>query len=113
MDQIHACKRILKFKRNFIINCIFGRNNGVCYQPKIGIYACNCPCGFTGYNCETRVYFCSQNTTYCNQGTCQESQPCSVSLKKLCICHSSSGNPCLGKLSMSKSILWFNLSIYH
>ncbi len=59
------------------------RNNGVCYSPTPGTYACNCPCGYTGYNCQNRVYFCNQNTTYCNAGTCQESQPCSVSLKKL------------------------------
>jgi hypothetical protein len=58
------------------------RNNGVCYSPTPGTYACNCPCGYTGYNCQNRVFFCNQNTTYCNAGTCQESQPCSVSLKK-------------------------------
>ena len=70
--------KVSKSLRKFIILILQLRNNGVCYQPRLGIFACSCPCGFTGYNCETRIYFCLQNSTYCNTGTCQETQPCSV-----------------------------------
>ncbi len=89
VHHFHASRRSIFFRFFWNYNhasfIFLHRNNGVCLQPALGSYTCTCPCGFTGRNCETRIFFCAQNTTYCtNGGTCLESSPCSVQ----CLCPS-------------------------
>ena len=50
-------------------------NNGKCFQPSIGQWACNCSKCFTGSRCEALITTCT-NTTCSENGYCVELGPC-------------------------------------
>ncbi|XP_077863912.1 uncharacterized protein LOC102805267 [Saccoglossus kowalevskii] len=47
------------------------QNNGTCLED-YGYYRCQCPYGFTGYDCETDISGCPTNPFMCYNGECIE-----------------------------------------